>query len=146
MRILIDTTPLVALCDARDQKHRVAVEHLESIGSTSFAVCAAVLAETCFHLPHRSQRQRLRALLDGLGAQPVAMENECAFWLEVFDWHTKYADHQPDWADGCLAVLSGRDTNAKVWTYDREFRTTWRRPNGTAIPLAVSSPEPPAVG
>jgi hypothetical protein len=37
-----------------------------------------------------------------------------------------------------LAVLSGRDQHLKVWTYDREFRTAWRRPDGTAIPMAVS--------
>ncbi len=48
-------------------------------------------------------------------------------------------DRLPDWADGCLAVLSGRHLNAKVWTCDREFRTTWRRPDGRAIPLAVRS-------
>lgn len=52
-------------------------------------------------------------------------------------WLAKYADHDPDWADGCLAVFSGRDKSLKVWTCDREFRTTWRRPNGTTIPLAV---------
>jgi hypothetical protein len=40
-------------------------------------------------------------------------------------------------ADGCIAVLSGRDRRLKVWTYDREFRTTWRRPDGTVIPMAV---------
>ena len=139
MTILIDTTPLVALCDARDEKHRVAVKHLESLSASEFAVCDAVLTEACFHLPFRSQRQRLRALLDDLPAQPLSVANESAFWLEVFDWLIKYADHEPDWADGCLAVLSGRDTDAKVWTYDREFQTTWRRPNGTAIPLAVRS-------
>jgi len=135
--VLIDTTPLVALCDARDQKHGVAVKHLASLRSSELAVCDAVLTEACFHLPHRSQRQRLRALLDELGVRPVPIANEPGFWLEVFEWLTKYADHQPDWADGCLAVLSGRDRDAKVWTYDREFRTTWRRPNRTVIPLAV---------
>jgi hypothetical protein len=25
----------------------------------------------------------------------------------------------------------------KVWTYDREFLTLWRRRDGTAIPLAT---------
>ena len=35
------------------------------------------------------------------------------------------------------AVLCGRDKALKVWTYDGEFRTTWRRPDGTAIPLAT---------
>jgi predicted nucleic acid-binding protein len=137
MIILVDTTPLVALCDARDEKHRAAVKHLESLASHEFAVCDAVLTEACFHLPYGSQRQRLRALLDGLGVQPVPAGNESPFWLEVFDWLAKYADHEPDWADGCLAVLSGRDRDVKVWTYDCEFRTTWRRPNGTMIPLAV---------
>ena len=137
--ILIGTTRLVALCDARDAKHRLAVKDLVSLSSSEFGVCAAVLTETCFHLPYRNQRLRLRALLEELGMQPVPVANESAFWLEVFEWLTKYAEHEPDWADGCLAILSGRDRDAKVWTYDREFRTTWRRPNGTAIPLAVRS-------
>src|SRR5215471_6695156 len=139
MMILIDTTPLVALCDARDQKHGAAVKHLDSFSSADFAVCEAVLTEACFHLPYSSQRQRLRALLEDLGVQPVPTANDSAFWLAVFDWLTKYADHEPDWADGCLAVLSALHKNAKVWTYDREFRTTWRRSNGTVIPLAVRS-------
>jgi predicted nucleic acid-binding protein len=136
--ILVDTTPLVALCDARDAKHRTAVRHLESLAAEEFAVCDAVLTEACFHLPHRSQRQRLGALMRELSVQALpAAQGE--LWPEVFDWLAKYADHEPDWADGCLAVLSGRDKDLHVWTYDREFRTTWRRPNGSAIPLAVKS-------
>jgi predicted nucleic acid-binding protein len=135
--ILIDTTPLVALCDARDEKHPLAVKQLDSLASSEFAVCDAVLTEACFHLPYRSQRQRIRALLNELGVRPVPVANESAFWLDVFEWLTKYGEHDPDWADGCLAVLSGRDTDAKVWTFDSEFRTTWRRPNGTIIPLAA---------
>src|SRR5262245_12919973 len=137
MTILIDTTPLVAVCDARDEKHRVAVKQLESLSSNEFALCDAVLTEACFHLPHRGQRQRLRALLNALDVQPVHTTDATAFWFDVFEWLIKYADHEPDWADGCLAVLSGRDRDAVVWTYDREFHTTWRRPNGTVIPLAV---------
>lgn len=137
--IVVDTTPLVALCDARDSKHRTALKHLESLAATELAVCDAVLTEACFHLPHRSQRQRLRALLHDLDIQPLPVTHESAFWLEVFDWLGKYAEHEPDWADACLAVLSGRDEGLRVWTYDREFRNVWRRPNGTAIPLAGRS-------
>jgi predicted nucleic acid-binding protein len=135
--ILIDTAPLVALCDARDAKHRLATRHLESLAAGDFLLCDAVLTEACVHLPHQHQRQRLRALLHDLDVQPVPVTLETDVWFEVFDWLVKYADHEPDWADGCLAVLSGRERNLKVWTYDREFRTTWRRPNGTAIPLAI---------
>ena len=135
--ILIDTTPLVALCDARDSKHRTAVKHLESLAAQPFAVCDAVLTEACFHLPHPSQRQRLRAFLHDLRIRPVPVSHEVDFWLAALDWLAKYADHDPDWADACLAVLCGQDRDLKVWTYDREFRTTWRRPDGRTIPLAV---------
>ncbi len=138
--ILVDTTPLVAVCDARDAKHQAAVRELGSLARHGLAVCDAVLTEACFHLPHPSQRQRLRALIRALGIQPLPLASDVSLWWEVLDWLLKYADHEPDWADGYLAVLSGRDTALKVWTYDREFRTTWRRPNGTAIPLAVKLP------
>ena len=135
--ILVDTTPLVALCDARDAKHSVAVKHLASLAGKPFITCESVITETCFHLPYPTQRLRLRTLLSDLDLQPHPVGCDLDFWFEVFDWLARYADHEPDWADGCLAVLSGRDKTLKVWTYDREFRTTWRRPNGTAIPLAV---------
>jgi predicted nucleic acid-binding protein len=137
--ILIDTTPLMAVCDARDSKHRMALKQIELLAPHEFVVCDAVLTETCFHLPHRSQRQRLHALLRDLSVQPIPVMYEQDFFLEVLDWLKKYADHEPDWADACLAILSGRDKDLKVWTYDREFQTTWRRPNGTVIPLAVRS-------
>lgn len=135
--VLVDTGPLVALCDGRDAKHKTAVKHLASLGKEEFAVCDAVLTETCFHLPHRSQRQRLQALIKDLGIQPFPETHDQAFWSDVLSWLIKYADHEPDWADACLAVLSGTDKTLKIWTYDREFRTIWRRPDGTTIPLAV---------
>jgi len=68
---------------------------------------------------------------------PLAVEDETELRLEVFRWLARYAEHEPDWADGYLAVVSERKKDARVWTYDRAFRTTWRRPRGTRIPLAV---------
>jgi predicted nucleic acid-binding protein len=135
--ILIDTGPLVALCDARDARHRVALRHLEALADKPLGTCDAVLTEACFHLPHRAQRQRLAALLRELNIDPTPAVQDSRFWSDVLDWLAKYADHEPDWADACLAVSSGGDEQIRVWTYDREFRTTWRRPNGTAIPLTV---------
>ena len=134
---LVDTGPLVALCDARDAKHRTAATQLRAVAGGGMAVCDAVLCETCFHLPHLPQRQRLHALLRDLRIRPAAVDDEWTFRLDVFDWLATYADHEPDWADGCLAVLSGHNPKVKIWSFDREFRTTWRRPNGTPIPLAM---------
>ena len=136
--ILIDTTPLVALCDARDSLHRVALRDVQTLAPERLGVCEAVLMEACFHLAADAQRQRLRAVLDQLHIAAAPRSDDRGFWLGVLDWLSKYSAHEPDWADGCLAVLSGRDASVKVWTYDREFRTTWRRPDGTAIPMAVS--------
>jgi len=135
--IAIDTGPLVALCDARDSMHRTAMKHLRSLPPVPWVTCDAVLAEACFHLPYGTQRQRLLALVQELGIRPAPSMDDPVLWREVFGWLLKYRDHEPDWADGCLAVLSGRERTIKVWTFDREFRTTWRRPDGTAIPLAV---------
>lgn len=136
--ILVDTTPLVALCDARDAQHASAVKQLERLASAGLCTCEAVLMECCFHLPYRQQRQRLHAVLNALAISATPGPCEQGFWDDVFDWLAKYAEHEPDWADGCIAVLCGRNKRLKVWTYDRGFGATWRRPDGTVIPLAVS--------
>jgi predicted nucleic acid-binding protein len=133
---LVDTGPLVALCDGRDGQHRLAVTQLAQVATRGLCVCEAVLVETCFHLPHTVQRLRLQRLLGDLKIGSLSTE-DLDFQDDVFSWLIKYADHQPDWADACLAVLSGRELGLRVWTYDREFRTTWRRPDGRSIPMAV---------
>ena len=96
-----------------------------------------MLTEACFLLPHRAQRARLARLLVSLDLQPYESRDEGRLRVEVFEWLAKYADHEPDWADGYLAVISGRETRWRVWTYDGEFRNVWRRANGSRIPLAV---------
>ena len=135
--ILIDTTVLVALCDPRDSLNKTALRHLKVLAHSQFAVCEAVLAEACFHLSADSQRQRLKRILEELDIQLAMVDDPHSIWIEVFGWLSKYADHDPDWADGYLAVLSDRDRKCKIWTYDSEFRRIWRRPNGSAIPMAV---------
>jgi len=43
-----------------------------------------------------------------------------------------YAEHEPDWCDAELAVLASRET-ISIWTYDAEFRATWRAPDGSRL-------------
>ena len=136
--ILVDTGPLVALCDARDSLHEQAIRDLRRLARNAFGTCEAVITESCFHLPYEAQRLRLQALLDELDVEVIAMTSTRPQRDEIFQWLVKYAEHEPDWADACIAVAAGRDAILKVWTYDREFRTTWRRPNGSRIPLALT--------
>jgi hypothetical protein len=39
--------------------------------------------------------------------------------------------------ESVLVLLSAAVTTAKVWTNDKEFRTIWRRPDGSAVPLTM---------
>lgn len=136
--ILIDTGPLVALCDKRDGRHRATIAALSALLPDRFTLCESVLTEACFHLPRHQQRQRLRRWLDELDVTPAPVEADPDFRSDAFAWLAQYEEHEPDWADACLAVLSAREAGAKVWTYDREFTTTWRRLDGSAIPLAAA--------
>ena len=112
--ILVDTTPLVALVDRRDGRHRLALSQLDQLRTNEFGTCEAVLVEACFHLPYREQRERLRAWLDRLDVKPLPDVDQVNLREDVFSWILKYADHQPDWADACIAVLSGRDHSLEV--------------------------------
>jgi len=137
--ILVDTAPLVALSDPRDSLHARAVRDLDSLARHPLAACSPVLTEACFLLSHPVQRARLHRLLAELPVRPVPIADEAGVWQDAFLWMQRYADHEPDWADAYLAVLSDRDRRARVWTYDGEFRTTWRRPDGSRIPMAPRS-------
>lgn len=136
--ILLDTAPLVALCEPRDSLNRVAVRDLDRLSRQPLVACSAVLTEACVLLLHPIQRRRLRRFLEEFSVVPYRADDELRLWLEVFEWLDRYEEHEPDWADGYLAVVAGRERQFRVWTYDREFRTIWRRPDGTRIPLAVT--------
>lgn len=134
--ILVDTTPLVALCDPRDTLHNRALADLGRVKRDPLAVCESVLTEACFLLTHAVQRQRLARLLAELPV--LGINNDVGeFRGPVFAWLDKYADHEPDWADGVLVVLSEQLEGSKVWTYDAEFWTTWRNARGKRVSLFV---------
>ena len=112
---------------------------MERLAPRDLFVPHAVVAETSFLLPHEVHRRRVAALVNELSITPCPQESEAGYWAQVCQWLLMYSDHQPDWADGCIAVLSGLNRRWRVWTYDREFVTIWRRPDGSRIPLAVTA-------
>jgi predicted nucleic acid-binding protein len=135
--ILVDTGPLVALCDPRVALHERAKADLDRVARRRLVTCAPVLTEACFLLERPAQRARLERILRELGVQCWRPEDEVGVWIDVFAWLGRYAEHGPDWADGFLCVAAARESGSRVWSYDREFRTTWRRPDGSKVPLAV---------
>jgi predicted nucleic acid-binding protein len=131
--ILIDTNVLVALADERDGLGPRAAKDLKRLRSGPFAITAPILAEACFLLPRGHLRKRLRFLLDRLGVAIVEMP--APWWNDVFDWMERHQTHEPDLADAELATLCSKKPEYRVWTYDEEFRTIWRRKDGSRIPL-----------
>jgi predicted nucleic acid-binding protein len=136
--ILVDTGPLVALCEPRDRRNRTALRDLDRLPREPLLLCGPVLGEACFLLTSAAQRERLRRAVVTLRLQAYRSDDEDVLWAEIFAWMTRYGDHEPDWADAYLAVVAGTDPRFRLWTYDREFRTTWRCPDGTVIPLVPS--------
>lgn len=135
--ILVDTTPLVALCDPRDSLNASALRDLERLSRRPLVICEPVLTEACFHLARAAQRQRLYDFLGAFAVGGYSPADELGLRAEAFAWLQRYPEHEPDWADAYLVCVSARERRWKVWSYDREFRTVWRRPDGTRVPLAT---------
>jgi predicted nucleic acid-binding protein len=135
--ILLDTNVIVALIDPRDQHHASAMRDLQRFSRQTLHTLPSVLAEAIFQLPAPHLRMGLRKWLDDIQIGIISSIEQKALYAEVFDWLLKYQEHLPDWTDATLCVTSHLHRRLRLWTYDVEFRTTWRRPDGTLIPLAV---------
>jgi predicted nucleic acid-binding protein len=134
--ILIDTNVLVALAEPDDELYTRALADLPKFSGQNVVLTEAVLTEAVYLIAGRAPRARLRTVIDLLNPDPCSAESDRQFRSEALAWLDQYADHDPDWADAVLVVLSGRFRKSKVWTYDREFRTIWRTPAGNRIRLA----------
>ena len=133
--ILCDTNVLVALIDKRDELFRIANQDLDRLARQRFAVTEPVLTETVHLLPEAAHRRRLNDLIALLPIIALPTTESARMVRDVFDWLDHYAEHTPDWADAHLAILCGQNKKLRIWTYDHEFRTIWRRPDGTRIPI-----------
>ncbi|MCC6741539.1 MAG: PIN domain-containing protein [Planctomycetia bacterium] len=135
--ILVDTGPLIALCDPRDSRHAESVAQLQALSRGTFALCEPVITEAWFLLEAAALRRRLDALVRDVPFPAWVPAKPDPFRREVLAWLARYSDQEPDWADGCLVLASAHLRAAKVWTYDSEFTAKWRRPDGTRVPLAT---------
>jgi predicted nucleic acid-binding protein len=136
-RVLLDTNVLVALSEPRDERHGRAAADYVRLARAEMLTTTAAIAEACFVLPHDHQRERLRRVLVDSDIRLYPMPQTIELALEVFDWLRRYASNRPDWTDALYVILSSHERPLQVWSYDAEFATIWRRPDGTRIPLAV---------
>lgn len=133
--ILVDTGPLVALCDDSDALHERSLAELDRIKGR-FLVCLPVLTEAHFLLPQGHLRQRLAGLFT-TGTFQTAPEDGAAVLVKMsLAWLARYKEHEPDFTDAFLVAWAERERHALIWTFDREFSRIWRTTAGKKLRLA----------
>lgn len=130
--VLIDTGPLVAIINRRDQWHEWARQEF-SRHTEPFLTCDAVLSEA-FHLLEGIPGAPLRlvAMLDrGVVFCKFSLAEE---WPSVAVLMRKYADLPMALADACLVRMAETHPGSRVCTLDRDF-VTYRKGNRQVVPL-----------
>ncbi|OFW44909.1 MAG: hypothetical protein A3J29_18090 [Acidobacteria bacterium RIFCSPLOWO2_12_FULL_67_14b] len=125
--VLLDTGPLVALLSANDANHerarRIFAQH-----APPFRCCEAVVAEACFLM--RKVHADGPAAVAGLGARGVYTIAIAAgeHWTQIEALLRKYGDRPISLADACLIRCAEIHQEARIFTFDGDFRVyKWAR-------------------
>jgi len=132
IRTLIDSGPLVAFYDRKDQWHRWTHEQVDAL-TPPLLTTEPVLTEACFLLQRGTGHPAviLRAVQRGILQIAFDVETEAAALETLMD---RYADVPMSLADASLVRLSELHREARVFTLDRDFRQ-YRRHGRQVISL-----------
>ena len=122
--ILVDTGPLVALFDRKDEHHDRCAKTLRGIREPILTT-TPVLTET-FHMlgPASPGSDRLREFVDKGGLSLWFFDRSTL--TRAFELMERYADHPMDLADASLVVAAESLGTCKVFTVDRKDFETYR--------------------
>lgn len=138
-RVLVDTGPIVAVLNRRDQYHQACVDALHEMPGPLFT-CWPVITEAAwllgqgFHGPEHLQRL-INSIDSGfLVLLPLATQDA----LPVATILKKYRDLRPQLADAALVHLAARDGLDTVFTLDQRDFSVYRLPRGRAFRVLPS--------
>lgn len=133
-RIVVDTGPIVALLNKRDQYHEWAVRTFDGL-EPPLHTCEPVLAEIAWLV--RKLPDGPVAVIDLLirGVLRVEFRAEAEL-LSLRTLLTKYASVPMSLADACLVRMTELDPKAEIVTLDADFRV-YRRSGRLAIRLIM---------
>jgi predicted nucleic acid-binding protein len=131
-QVLLDTGPLVALVDARDEHHRWALAQWADI-KPPLLTCEAVVSEACFLLDQAVGGSA--AVFQMLLRKALVISFRLDEHLkEVDKLRSKYADVPMSVADASLVRMSELFGRSQVLTLDDDFRV-YRKHGRHVIPL-----------
>ncbi len=130
-RVLLDTGPLVALANRRDQHHGWVRTELAALpdAEVQLVTCEAVLTEAHHLVRSRGgSSETFAALIERLA--PAVLP---AWHPRVLELLRKYPERM-NLADACLLALVEEDAHAFVFTVDRVDFSVYRTRNGQSVP------------
>jgi predicted nucleic acid-binding protein len=130
--LLLDTGPLYALLDRRDQHHAWAKEVLPSLEGP-FLTCDAVLSETYYLLGDAAVPRRLLGTL----LQKSAIKSNFhsgSMISRILELIETYREVPMSFADACLVCMMEQNPDAILLTVDYDF-TIYRQHRRRVIPL-----------
>ena len=133
-QFLIDTGPLVAAIDRRDQWHRWSQDQVSKLPAP-LLTCEAVISEAWFLLKATDVGQRsLLKLIQRQSLQiGIAARDNVHSVVESME---RYADIPMSFADACLVRMTELVDDCVVLTLDSDFRV-YRRHGRKSIPLLI---------
>jgi predicted nucleic acid-binding protein len=136
--VIVDTGPIVALLNARDEFHEWTRDAMDAI-QPPMLTCEAVVTEASYLV--RKLRGGPEAVLDLVtrGVLEIAFRLDAEL-LALRTLTTRYASVPMSLADACLVRMAEMRPRATVLTLDTDFRV-YRRSGRLAIPLLM--PERP---
>lgn len=132
--VLVDTGPLIALIDRRDQHHAWVTAQFDQI-LPPLLTCEAVLTEACYLAPRAGRPAEEPLLLLERGVVRLAFDLRDNFG-HVSSLMRRYANVPMALADACLVRMSELVTDSVVMTLDSDFRI-YRRHKRQKIPALL---------
>ena len=118
--VIVDTGPLVALLNRRDEHHVWAKEVLETI-QPPLLTCESVVSEACFLL--QQIQGGSAAVLELFNRRVIDLRFSLADETEqISRLMKKYQDMPMSLADACLVRMAELNPKAAVLTLDGDFR------------------------
>jgi predicted nucleic acid-binding protein len=138
-RIVLDTGPLVALLNKRDNHHTWARTCFAEV-EPPLLTCEAVISEACFLV--RALSKGPQAVIDhlqhGVISIPFCIEEEAKQLAKLL---ARYASVPMSLADACLVRMAEQQPQALVMTLDNDFRI-YRKNGRQVVPTLM----PPSAG
>ena len=123
-KILIDTSPIVALLSSRDTSHQICVETLKNL-HPPLITCWPVLTEVLWLI--RQNKIAINALftmIEGDLLQVIHLPKEAIPWLK--NYLLKYSDIGAQIADVSLCYLAETQKTNTIFTLDRRDFSIYR--------------------